>query len=83
MMVSDYFVKVILDRETFRILGAHIIGPEASILIQEIVNLMYTPDGSAEPIYNGMHIHLALSEVVERAFFQLHEPGEWKKHHHH
>jgi Pyruvate/2-oxoglutarate dehydrogenase complex, dihydrolipoamide dehydrogenase (E3) component, and related enzymes len=83
MMVSDYFVKVILDRETFRILGAHIIGPEASILIQEIVNLMYTPDGSAEPIYNGMHIHPALSEVVERAFFHLHEPGEWKKHHHH
>lgn len=82
MMAEDYFVKVILDRETFTILGAHIIGPEASILIQEIVNLMYA-GGTAEPIYRGMHIHPALSEVVERAFYHLHEPGEWKKHLHH
>ncbi|ABL79219.1 dihydrolipoyl dehydrogenase [Thermofilum pendens] len=83
MMLHDYFVKVILDRDTFRILGAHIIGPEASILIQEIVNLMYAGDGTAEPIYEGMHIHPALSEVVERAFFHLHEPGEWRRHAHH
>ena len=82
MMAPDsYFVKVILDRETMRILGAHIIGPEASILIQEIVNLMYA-DGTAEPIYRGMHIHPALSEVVERAFYHLHEPGEWRRHVH-
>ncbi|MEM3942866.1 MAG: dihydrolipoyl dehydrogenase [Thermofilaceae archaeon] len=82
MMAEDYFVKVILERETLRILGAHIVGPEASILIQEIVNLMYS-DGTAAPIYRGMHIHPALSEVVERAFYHLHEPGEWKRHLHH
>jgi len=82
MMAEGYFAKVILDRETFRILGAHIVGPEASILIQEVVTLMYTHEGSAEPIYNGMHIHPALSEVVERAFYHLHEPGEWRRHLH-
>ena len=82
MMVKDYFVKVILEKDTYRILGAHIVGPEASILIQEIVNLMYTRDQTAAPIYNGMHIHPALSEVVERAFYHLHEPHEWKHHHH-
>lgn len=82
MMAEGYFAKVILDRESFRILGAHIVGPEASILIQEVVTLMYTHEGSAEPIYNGMHIHPALSEVVERAFYHLHEPGEWRKHVH-
>lgn len=82
MMVEDYFVKVILDKESFRILGAHIVGPEASLLIQEIVNLMYTESGSAEPIYRGMHIHPALSEVVERAFFHLHEPEDWHRHVH-
>ena len=85
MMAEHYFVKVILDRETLRILGAHIIGPEASILIQEVVNLMYA-DGTARAIYRGMHIHPALSEVVERAFYHLHEPGEWRAHlhaHHH
>jgi dihydrolipoamide dehydrogenase len=29
-----------------------------------------------------MHIHPALSEVVERAFYHLHEPGEWRRHLH-
>ncbi|UCH89665.1 MAG: dihydrolipoyl dehydrogenase [Thermoplasmata archaeon] len=71
MGVKDYFVKVIVDRETKKILGAHIIGPQASVLIQEIINLMYTKDGSFEPINEGMHIHPALSEVVERAFGAL------------
>lgn len=74
MMVKDYFAKVIVDRETYRILGAHIVGPEASILIQEIVSLMYTNDMSAIPIFRGMHIHPAMSEVVERAFYNLREP---------
>jgi len=82
MMVKDYFVKVIVEKDSYRILGAHIIGPYASILLQEIVNLMYTHDQSAMPIYNGMHIHPALSEVVEGAFYNLHEPEAWKKHRH-
>ena len=79
MMVKDYFAKVIVDRETYRILGAHIVGPEASILIQEIVSLMYTDNMSAVPIFRGMHIHPAMSEVVERAFYSLREPEAWKK----
>jgi dihydrolipoamide dehydrogenase len=68
MGVKDYFVKVIVESTTMKILGAHIIGPYASVLIQEIINLMYTPTQSAEPIIDGMHIHPALSEVVQRAF---------------
>jgi dihydrolipoamide dehydrogenase len=77
MNLKDYFVKVILEKETIKILGAHIIGPSASVLIQEIINLMYTPDQSALPIIRGMHIHPALSEVVERAFGGLMEPHEY------
>ncbi len=77
MAVKDYFVKVIVEKDTYRILGAHIIGPHASILIQEIINLMYTNDQSAIPIYRGMHIHPALSEVVERAFYSLQPPEAW------
>jgi mycothione reductase len=57
-----------LEKETSKILGAHIIGPYASVLIQEIINAMYTPDQSAKPILDAMHIHPALSEVVQRAF---------------
>jgi len=77
MGVKDYFVKVIVERGTVKILGAHIIGPYASVLIQEIINLMYTPKRSAEPIINGMHIHPALSEVVERAFRSLMPPEQY------
>jgi dihydrolipoamide dehydrogenase len=69
--VKDYFAKVIVEAKTVKILGAHIIGPSASVLIQEIIDLMYTPRQSADPILSGMHIHPALNEVVERAFHSL------------
>ncbi|MHA1974537.1 MAG: dihydrolipoyl dehydrogenase [Candidatus Hodarchaeales archaeon] len=71
MKVNDYFVKVLIEKESNRIIGAHIIGPQASTLIQEIINLMYTPSQTFVPIVQGMHIHPALPEVVERAFGQL------------
>jgi mycothione reductase len=67
MGVKDFFAKVIIESTTTKILGAHIIGPYASVLIQEIINLMYTPSQSAEPIIDGMHIHPSLSEIVQRA----------------
>jgi len=79
MGVKDYFVKVIVENGPMKILGAHIIGPYASVLIQEIINLMYTHEQSIEPIINGMHIHPALNEVVEKAFYSL-MPQE---HYHH
>ena len=68
MAAKNYFAKVIVERATLKILGAHIIGPQASVLIQEIINLMYTQDQSARPLLDAMHIHPALSEVVQRAF---------------
>jgi len=77
MGVKGDFVKVIVEKGTMRILGAHIIGPHASVLIQEIINLMYTREQSAEPIINGMHIHPALNEVVERAFRSLMSPERY------
>jgi dihydrolipoamide dehydrogenase len=77
MAVKKYFVKAILEKDTFRILGAHLIGPEASVLIQEIINLMYTPEQSARPLMTAMHIHPALSEVVQRAFGSLMTPEQY------
>jgi dihydrolipoamide dehydrogenase len=77
MEAKEYFVKVIVQKKTLKILGAHIIGPYASILIQEIINLMYTPDQSAKPILNGMYIHPALNEVVQRAFNSLMPPANY------
>lgn len=77
MGVKDYFCKVIVERATLHILGAHIVGPHASVLIQEIVNLMYTHEQSALPITHGMHIHPALSEVVAKAFESLMTPEQY------
>jgi mycothione reductase len=67
MGAKDYFVKVILERKNRRILGAHIIGPQASVLIQEIINIMYTEQPTANLLAKSMHIHPSLSEVVQRA----------------
>ncbi|MHC4458590.1 MAG: dihydrolipoyl dehydrogenase [Planctomycetota bacterium] len=71
MDLKNYFVKVVVEQATEKILGAHIIGPQASVLIQEIVTLMHSRDPSITPIIDGMHIHPSLSEVVERAFYFL------------
>jgi mycothione reductase len=68
MNVKDYFVKVIIDGSDQKILGAHIIGPHASILIQEIINVMYAPSRSTKIVDDAIHIHPSLSEVVQRAF---------------
>jgi mycothione reductase len=74
------FAKVIVHTDGLKILGAHIVGPQASVLLQEVVTLLYTPERSLRPILDGMHIHPALSEVVERAALRLAPVGG--AHHH-
>ena len=64
---KDGFVKALAHRETREILGCHIIGSEASMLIQEVANAMrvrMTTDAITQAIY----VHPALPEVVQRAF---------------
>lgn len=72
MQETEGFVKAIVHRKTGKVLGYHIIGPQASILIQEVVNAM-SNDGGIWSLANGMHIHPALSEVVLKAFADLDE----------
>jgi mycothione reductase len=72
MMETEGFAKTIVHRKTGKILGYHIIGPQASILIQEVVNAM-AGDGNLWTVAKGMHIHPALSEVVLKAFGKLEE----------
>ncbi len=73
MGFPEGFVKVIVEQKTNKILGAHIVGPEASVLIQEIVNAMVSGKGDFTPISQGIHIHPALNEVVQNAFGNLHQ----------
>ena len=75
-------VRVIVDGDSSKILGATIIGPYAPILIQEIINLMYTPDGNYQTMFQAMHIHPALPEVVQRAFGRLAPIDGGHEHHH-
>ena len=68
---ADSAVKVIADAGTRELLGAHIIGPQASTLIQQLVQGMHfglTVDEMARGQY---YIHPALSEVVEQALLEL------------
>jgi dihydrolipoamide dehydrogenase len=81
MLESDGFAKAIVHRKTGKILGYHIIGPQASILIQEVVNAMAS-DGNLWTVARGQHIHPALPEVVLKALARL-EPLEGEHHHHH
>jgi len=57
------FAKAIIEKDTGRILGFHIIGPEASVLIQEVVNAVASKAGGAS-IINSIHIFPSLSELI-------------------
>ena len=70
----DGFVKLIVEAETNRILGCHIIGPYAAILIHEVIVAMNAGDGSVYPLIDSIHIHPALSEVVQRSVWRLQKP---------
>ncbi|MDH5748440.1 MAG: dihydrolipoyl dehydrogenase, partial [Rhodospirillales bacterium] len=63
---TDGFVKVLADAATDRVLGVHIIGPNAGDLIQEAVTVMEF-GGSAEDIARTCHAHPGLSEAVKEA----------------
>lgn len=67
---DDGFVKVLASQEG-EILGCHIIGPEASTLIHEVLVAMRAGSGKVQDIKDTVHIHPALNEVVQRAFNQL------------
>jgi dihydrolipoamide dehydrogenase len=74
MLETEGFTKAVVHKKSGKILGYHIIGPQASVLIQEVVNAM-AADGNIWSVSKGMHIHPALSEVVLKAFGLLKEAG--------
>jgi mycothione reductase len=61
------FTKVVVERETERILGFHIVGPYAPMLIQEVVNAMQS-GGQLDEIARGIHIHPELTELIPSSF---------------
>lgn len=65
-MDSEGFVKILIDAETERILGAHIIGPNAGEMIAE-AGLAIEYGASAEDIARTCHAHPTLSEAFKEA----------------
>lgn len=74
MAETEGFAKAIVEKNQGTILGFHIIGPYASILIQEVVNAMAL-GGKIGFLGQGMHIHPALPELVLRTFGNLRPPS--------
>ena len=72
MMEENGFAKAIVEKQTRKIIGFHIIGPYAPMLIQEVINAMAL-GGNIAFISQGMHIHPALPELVLRTFGNLRE----------
>lgn len=70
MMEEEGFAKAIVDAEGGKLVGFHIIGPYAPIIIQEAVNALAS-GGDIDQIRRGMHIHPAITEVVPAALGNL------------
>ncbi len=66
MNAAEGFVKILAHAKTDRLLGMHIIGPEAGTLIAEGVSVMEF-GGSAEDIARTCHAHPTLEEAVKEA----------------
>jgi len=63
---TEGFVKVLSDAVTDRVLGVHIIGPDAGTMIAEAAVLMEF-GGSAEDLARTCHAHPTLNEAVKEA----------------
>jgi mycothione reductase len=64
------FAKVLVDRATGLIVGAHVIGPQAATLIQPLVQAMQFGQTAAEVANEPYWIHPALTEVIENALLE-------------
>ena len=63
---TEGFVKILAERDTDRVLGVHIIGPDAGTVIAEAVIAMEF-GASAEDIARTCHAHPTLNEAVKEA----------------
>ena len=68
---TESFVKVIAHAETRQVVGAHIIGPQASILIQPFINAMRFGETVDQLAHGTFYIHPALTEAIEQALLEI------------
>ena len=80
---EDAFVKVVVEYPTRRILGATAVGPQAALLVQQVVNMMSSGDRTYIPLARAQVIHPTLTEVLASAFGRLTPVNFRPEHHHH
>ena len=68
---TDSFVKLIADPHTRLLIGAHIIGPQAPTLIQQLIQGMVFGQTVDQMAHGQYYIHPGLPEVVEQALLEL------------
>jgi len=68
---TEHFVKVLADPDGKRLIGAHIIGPQASSLIQPLIQAMSFGTPVRAMARDQYWIHPAMAEVVENALLDL------------
>ena len=68
---SQGFCKLIVDAESRQLLGAHLIGPQASSLIQPLVQGMEFGQTVDQLASQQFYIHPALTEVIENALLEV------------
>lgn len=68
---STSVCKLIADADTRLLIGAHIIGPQASTLIQQLIQGMSFGQTVDQMARGQLYIHPALTEVVEQALLNL------------
>jgi dihydrolipoamide dehydrogenase len=73
MRESDGFAKAVLEKGSGKILGFHVIGPYAPILIQEVIDAMAN-EVDVGWVAAGLHIHPALPELAVATLYNLREP---------
>jgi mycothione reductase len=65
------FVKLLVDPLTHLLIGAHAMGPQASLLIQPLLQAMALGTTVERIAHDVMYIHPALTEVVENALLDV------------
>jgi mycothione reductase len=65
------FVKLVADARTRSLLGAHILGPDAAVLLQPLLQAMMLGQTVDQLARDVLYVHPALTEVVEQALLEL------------
>jgi mycothione reductase len=70
---TGHLVKLLADRSTGLLVGAHLVGPQASVLVQPLIQAMSFGQPVADLARGQYWIHPALTEVVENALIAVAE----------